>query len=151
MIDPKRKIPYNYTSASDDQIINHLFGSKLLHIVETLEPKKESGRSARLLYRFMGDLFILQRNPFLFQELVEHPHQRKRLFFEFENDLATIEKHAGQEDVLIVLEACKKELNKLLKKIKTVRSDQNRILKQLSPIIGKANIYFDPFNITAHV
>ncbi|MCP4718433.1 MAG: DUF3683 domain-containing protein, partial [Desulfobacteraceae bacterium] len=27
MIDPKRKIPYNYTSADDDQIIDHLFGS----------------------------------------------------------------------------------------------------------------------------
>lgn len=151
MIEPKRKIPYNYTSAGDDQIIQHFFGSKLLQTLKALEPKKESGRSARLLYRFMGDLFIIQRNPFLFQELVDYPHQRRRLFFEFENDLSTIEKNVSQEDVLIVLEACKKELNKLLKRIRTIQFDQNRILKHLSPIIGKTNIYFDPFNITAHI
>lgn len=150
MIDPKRKIPYNYTSADDDQIIKHLFGSKLLNIIKRFETVKESGRPSRLLYRFMGDLFILQRNSFLFQELVEHPHQRKRLFLEFENDLTIIEKNAGHKDVLVVLEKCKKRLNRLSEKIRTVQSDQNRILKHLSPIIGKANIYFDPFNITAH-
>ncbi|MCK4767171.1 MAG: DUF3683 domain-containing protein [Desulfobacula sp.] len=150
MIDPKRKIPYNYTSADDDQIIKHLFGSKLLNVIKRFEPEKDSGRSSRLLYRFMGDLFIIQRNSFLFQELVENPHQRKRLFFEFKNDLITIENTAGQEDVLVILEKCKKKLNRLLEKIRTVQSDQNRILKHLSPIIGKANIYFDPFNITAH-
>ena len=91
MIDPKRKIPYNYTSADDDQIIEHLFGSAFLEAIHSLEAKKGTGRSSRLLHRFMGDLFIIQRNPFLFQELVEHPFQRKRLFEEFENDFNTIE------------------------------------------------------------
>ncbi|MCD4718898.1 MAG: DUF3683 domain-containing protein [Desulfobacula sp.] len=151
MADPKRKIPYNYTSADDDQIIKHLFGSKLLKVIKKLEPRKDTGRSSRLLYRFMGDLFIIQRNPFLFQELVEHPNQRTRLFSEFKSDLAIIENNADQEDVLIVLEQCKIELNRLSKKIKSVRTEQNRISKHLSPIIGRTNIYFDPFNITAHV
>ncbi len=151
MVDPKRKIPYNYTAADDDQIIKHLFGSKLLKVIKKLESKKDTGRSSRLLYRFMGDLFIIQRNSFFFQELVEHPNQRKRLFAEFKNDLTIIENNASQENVLLILEQCKIELNRLLKKIRSARTDQNRILKHLSPIIGKSNIYFDPFNITAHV
>lgn len=150
MIDPKRKIPFNYTSADDDQIINHLFGSELLNVIKELDLKKDTGRSSRRLYRFMGDLFIIQRNPFLFQELVEHPLQRKRLFAEFNKDLEAIEHHAKQKDVLFVLEHCKKELDTLLKKIKTAENDQNKLLKHLSPIIGRDNIYFDPFNITAH-
>ena len=61
MIDPKRKIPYNYTSADDDQIIDHLFGSTFLGEIHSLETKKGTGRSSRLLHRFMGDLFIIQR------------------------------------------------------------------------------------------
>ncbi|NOX34093.1 MAG: DUF3683 domain-containing protein [Deltaproteobacteria bacterium] len=150
MIDPKRKIPYNYTSADDKQIIKHLFGSEFYKIIKKLDPRKDTGRSARLLYRFMGDLFIIKRNPFLFQELAEHPYLRKRLFSEFKNDLAIIENNARQEDVLIVLELCRKELSKLSRKIHAIHSDQNKILRHLSPIIGKANIYFDPFNITAH-
>ena len=113
MIDPKRKIPYNYTSADDDQIIKHLFGSKLLKVIKKLESKQDTGRSSRLLHRFMGDLFIIQRNSFLFQELVEYPNQRKRLFSEFKNDLAIIENNAGQENVLLILEQCKIELNRL--------------------------------------
>ena len=150
MIDPKRKIPYNYTSADDDQIIEHLFGSTFLEKIKSLETKKATGRSSRLLHRFLGDLFIIQRNPFLFQELVEHPFQRKRLFTEFENDFKTIEENANHETVFEVLAICKEALRALCKQIKSVISDQHRILQQLGPVIGKKNIYFDPFNITAH-
>lgn len=150
MMDLTRKIPYNYTSADDDQIVKHLFGSDLLKVIKKLEFQKDTGRSSRLLHRFMGDLFVIQRNPFLFQELVEDSLLKKRLFFEFKNDLDLIGNRVQQEDVLVVLEQCKLELKRLAKKIKTIRSDQNRILKQLSPIIGKGNIYFDPFNIIAH-
>ena len=150
MIDPKRKIPYNYTSADDDQIIDHLFGSTFLEEIRSLETQKGTGRSSRLLHRFMGDLFIIQRNPFLFQELVEHPFQRKRLFAEFENDFDTIEENADHRAVFRVLKTCKTALKDLCKQIKSVVSDQQRILYTLGPVIGKKNIYFDPFTITAH-
>ncbi len=150
MKDPKRKIPYNYTSADDNQIIEHLFGSTFLEEIVSLETKKGTGRSSRLLHRFMGDLFIIQRNSFLFQELVEHPIQRKRLFAEFENDFATIEENATHPAVLRVLKTCKAALSALCKQIKSVAAYQQRILNHLGPVIGKKNIYFDPFNITAH-
>ncbi|WP_300458561.1 DUF3683 domain-containing protein [Desulfobacula sp.] len=150
MLDPTRKIPYNYTSADDDQIITHLFGSKLCTVIRALDRKQESGRSSRLLHRVMGDLFVIQRNPFLFQELVERPTLKKRLFNELETDLAVIEQTARQADVLVVLDRCKFEMNRLLTKINTIGSDQKMLLKQLSPIIGNDNIYVDPFTLTAH-
>ncbi|MFH2058634.1 MAG: DUF3683 domain-containing protein [Pseudomonadota bacterium] len=150
MLDPNRKIPYNYTSADDERIIKHLFGSELLKVIQNLEKNKETGRSSRLLHRFMGDLFIIQRNPFLFQELVEHPNQRKKLFSEFKDDLAFIKKNAKEKDVQLIYDACRKQLDCLLEKIQSVRVDQNIIRKQLIPILGKDNIYFDPFNLTAH-
>ncbi len=150
MLDPKRKIPYNYTSADDDQIINHLFGSQFLKTVQHFEPKKDTGRSSRLLHRFMGDLFIIERNQFLFQELVEHPKLRKYLFTEFQNDLDTIEKNAEQDDVFRILNVCKEKLNALLEKIVKFQHQKHTIVKHLSRIIGKKNIYFDAFNITTH-
>ncbi|MCP3943163.1 MAG: DUF3683 domain-containing protein [Desulfobacteraceae bacterium] len=150
MIDPKRKIPYNYTSADDEQIIDHLFGAVFLKEILSLEVKKGTGRSSRLLHRFMGDLFIIQRNSFLFQELVEHPLQRRRLFSEFENDFKTIEENASHKTVLKILKICKTALKSLCKQIKSVNIDQQKIVHQLGPVIGKKNIYFDPFNITAH-
>ncbi|MCG8565915.1 MAG: DUF3683 domain-containing protein, partial [Desulfobacterales bacterium] len=150
MIDPKRKIPYNYTSADDDQVIAHLFGPDTLALIKELENCTETGRSSRLLHRFMGDLFIIQRNPFLFQELVEHPLQRKRLLKEFKNDLDTIEAQAQHEGVRLVLDACREKLEELTRRIRTNYATQQRIMNQLRPIVGRDNIYFDPFNITAH-
>ncbi len=150
MIDPKRKIPYNYTSADDDQIIEHLFGSETLDTIRSLESMTGTGRSSRLLHRFMGDLFIIQRNAFLFQELVEHPLLRRKLFAEFENDLGIIQVHARHEEVQQVLDTCKKALRALEKQIRSVETDQGRVKRCLGPVIGKNNVYFDPFNITAH-
>ena len=104
MSDPKRQIPYNYTSADDDQIIDHLFGSDLRYTIRELETRKGTGRSSRLLHRFMGDLFIIHRNPFLYQELLLHPDQRRTLFSAFRKDLETISEkaaHPGGEDMVV--------------------------------------------------
>ncbi len=150
MIDPKRKIPYNYTSADDDQIVDHLFGPEVLETIRSLETLKGTGRSSRLLHRFMGDLFIIQRNAFLFQELVEHPLLRRKLFAEFENDLNIIQAHARHEEVAQVLDLCQKALKNLRQQIRTIEVDQGRLKKHIGAVIGKNNVYFDAFNITAH-
>nr|MBP9599317.1 DUF3683 domain-containing protein [Desulfobacter sp.] len=150
MRDPFRKIPFNYTSAGDDQIIVHLFGNEILSTIHLLETLKGTGRSSRLLHRFMGDLFIIRRNAFLFQELVEHPMLRRRLFAEFENDLFNIAGHAEHDEVRLVLDACRSALRQLKTQINSVAKEQARISRRLSPVIGKANICFDPFNITSH-
>ncbi len=150
MIDPKRKIPYNYTSADDDQIIHHLFGSDILSAVRSLDGKEGTGRSSRLLNRFMGDMFIIERNAFLFQELVEHPLLRKKLFSEFEADLGIIEHSARHDEVRAVLESCRKTLADLKERISTITSEQGKIQRRLGSVIGRKNIYFDAFNITSH-
>ncbi|MCG8639567.1 MAG: DUF3683 domain-containing protein [Desulfobacterales bacterium] len=150
MPDPKRKIPYNYTSADDDRIIKHLFGSGLHMVIKELEKRTDTGRSSRLLHRLMGDLFILQRNAFLFQELVEHPKQCKILFSAFDADLAFIKKNAKDKRVAQVYDACKKRFNDLFEKIKKTKTNQRHLMRAVAKIIGKENLYFDPFNITAH-
>ncbi len=150
MLDPNRKIPYNYTSADDKQIIQQLFSPDLIKILDELNTKTDTGRSSRLLYRFMGDLFIIKRNPFLFQELVEHPFLRNRLFSQFKNELHIIEENANDEDVIYVLDQCKNALSGLKSKVKLFSDTKKRILKYLGPVIGRDNIYFDPFNIIAH-
>ncbi len=150
MLSPKRKIPYNYTSADDNQIINHLFGSKVLKTVRTLELQTDTGRSSRLLHRFMGDLFIIERNPFLFREIVDHPRLKNYLFSQFKSDLNTIEQNAEHSDLSGVIAACRTRLSSLQADIDRFHHRKNRIIRLLSPIVGKKNIYFDAFNICAH-
>ncbi|MEX1299039.1 MAG: DUF3683 domain-containing protein [Desulfotignum sp.] len=150
MLDPERKIPFNYTSAADDQIIVHLFGSAFLNTIQGLDPKKGTGRTARLLYRFMGDLFIIARNPFLFQELVARPTQRRQLFSEFEKDLTVIEQAARHPEVLQMLDACRQTLETFNHHISAQTAFQRKILRVLGPVVGRDNIYFDPFTLVAH-
>ncbi|MEA1968543.1 MAG: DUF3683 domain-containing protein, partial [Thermodesulfobacteriota bacterium] len=146
----EREIPYNYTSADDDQVITHLFGHEMLSILEKLRTKRITGRSARLLFRFMGDMFIIERNPFIFQDLMDHPVKKRSFFKSIEKDLGIIEQGTKEQQVFLVIKKCRKYLADLSKRICAVSSDHKRILKILDPIVGKDNIYFDPFNLTAH-
>lgn len=150
MADPNRKIPYNYTSADDKRIITHLFGSETYQIVQKLEKTKRSGRSSRLLFRVMGDLFLFERNAFLFQELIDDPDQFKSLLKSIESDLSYLKDHAEDAKVLVVYHACKEKLNQVKTRIQKIKSDQRKIQNHLAPILGKENIYFDPFNRNAH-
>ena len=60
-----REIPYNYTSADDRQAVLQLLGPELWGKIETLKSRRVTGRSARLLMRFFGDVLIHRRNPYL--------------------------------------------------------------------------------------
>ncbi|MFO7751790.1 MAG: DUF3683 domain-containing protein [Desulfobacteraceae bacterium] len=146
----QREIPYNYTSAVDEQVIEHLFGPEMVRTLERLRPRRSTGRSARLLNRFMGDMFMIERNPFIFQELVDNTEERRRLFSTFEKDLAVIRENTGDKDVAHVVNCCGEYRKALFRRIQTASAGQKKIIKTLSPVVGKENIYFDPFNITAH-
>ncbi len=151
MQESHREIPYNYTSAEDNQVIEHLFGSKMVKVIEKLRPKRTTGRSARLLNRFMGDMFIIARNPFIFQKLVDNPIERIKFVQAFEKDLNIIQDNSSDEDVKWVIKKCRHYLKKLKKIIRSTSSRQKLITKVLGPIVGKKNLYFDPFNLTSHI
>lgn len=148
---PERQIPYNYTSAGDLQIINYLFNDAFAQRLSRLEPEKETGRSSRLLLRFIGDLFIIERNPFLQHELITRPRLRKFLFAQFAHDLKTIETNAGQDALCLILEECRKKLASLKKDIQEYHKTKQHLIHYLAPVIGRHNIYLDAFTRCAHV
>lgn len=95
-----REIPYNFTSADDRLIINHLFGQTVWDDLEELRSQRVTGRSARLVMRCIGDLFILHRNPFLYQELIDSPRRRFSFFTTMKRDLDIIEHTADRKSVV---------------------------------------------------
>jgi FAD/FMN-containing dehydrogenase/Fe-S oxidoreductase len=146
-----REIPYNYTSAEDNQVIEYLFGKKMVQAIGKLRPKRTTGRSARLLNRFMGDMFIIDRNPFIFQKLLDDPMERTKFVQAFEKDLNIIQSNSDDKDVEWVIKKCRHYLKNLRRIIKSISSRQKLINKVLGPIVDKNNIYFDPFNLTSHI
>ena len=64
-----REIPYNYTSFSDREIVMRLLGAPAWRILDELRGERRTGRSARMLYEVLGDIWVVQRNPYLQDDL----------------------------------------------------------------------------------
>ena len=74
-----REIPYNYTSFSDREIVMRVLGAEAWGIVQELRGERRTGRSARMLYEVLGDIWVVQRNPFLQDDLLDNPKRRAAL------------------------------------------------------------------------
>ena len=71
-----REIPYNYTSFSDREIVVRLLGAPAWRILDELREERRTGRSARMLYEVLGDIWVVQRNPYLQDDLIDNARRR---------------------------------------------------------------------------
>src|SRR5689334_18303526 len=74
-----REIPYNYTSFSDREIVIRLLGAAAWDVLNRLREERRTGRSARMLYEVLGDIWVVQRNPYLQDDLLDNPKRRRQL------------------------------------------------------------------------
>ena len=74
-----REIPYNYTSFSDREIVLRLLGARAWELLNLLRDERRTGRSARMLYEVLGDIWVVQRNPYLEDDLLDNPKRRQLL------------------------------------------------------------------------
>ena len=65
-----REIPYNYTSFSDREIVIRLLGEPMWTLLEDLRSERRTGRSARMLFEVLGDIWVVERNPYLQDDLL---------------------------------------------------------------------------------
>ena len=71
-----REIPYNYTSFSDREIVIRLLGEENWQILDSLRDERITGRSARMLFEVLGDIWAVQRNPYLEDDLLDNRKRR---------------------------------------------------------------------------
>ena len=67
-----REIPYNYTSFSDREIVLRFLGDEAWATLDELRAERVTGRSARMLFEVLGDLWVVTRNPFIQDDLLEN-------------------------------------------------------------------------------
>src|SRR5882724_1718880 len=87
-----REIPYNYTSFSDREIVIRLLGARAWDMLGRLREERRTGRSARMLYEVLGDIWVVQRNPYLQDDLLDNPKRRRALVGALHHRLAEVEK-----------------------------------------------------------
>ncbi|HQV16625.1 MAG TPA: DUF3683 domain-containing protein, partial [Denitromonas sp.] len=87
-----REIPYNYTSFSDREIVIRLLGEESWQVLDALRSERVTGRSARMLYEVLGDIWVVQRNPYLMDDLLGNSDRRGALVGALRHRLNEIDK-----------------------------------------------------------
>src|SRR6476619_6304763 len=91
-----REIPYNYTSFSDREIVIRLLGGPMWTLLEQLRGERRTGRSARMLFEVLGDIWVVERNPYLQDDLLDNPSRQKLLVDALRHRLNEIDKRREQ-------------------------------------------------------
>ncbi len=146
-----REIPFNYTSADDRQAIAWLLGDAVWQQLEALRSRRVTGRSARLLLRVIGEVLVHRRNAYLYEQLVNDPARRRRLYRDLGDDLDIISTHSGGDELVVgVLAACRGLLDAFRLEIAAVPRQRQRISAKLGGIVGRENVLFDAFARVSH-
>ena len=94
-----REIPYNYTSFTDREIVMRLLGEAQWRRLDELRHERRTGRSARMLYEVLGDIWVVRRNPYLQDDLIDNPKRRALLVAALEHRLHEIDRRRERTDV----------------------------------------------------
>lgn len=152
-----REIPYNYTSFSDREIVLRLLGKDAAGILDELRNERRTGRSARMLFEVLGDIWVVNRNPYLQEDLLKNSTRRKLLIEALEHRLREMDKRrdpsATERDVKVqrLMASAYKAVRKFESSFERIKALRARFKRALKNCTTEDNIRFDPFTRAAHV
>ncbi|MDQ5902891.1 MAG: hypothetical protein QG672_478, partial [Pseudomonadota bacterium] len=147
-----REIPYNYTSFSDREIVIRLLGQENWAILDELRSERVTGRSARMLYEVLGDIWVVQRNPYLEDDLLANDDRRGALIDALRHRLNEVDKRRqGNAKVLKLVDAAQLAVNIFERRFEETAKLRKKALKVLARHTRKDNIAFDGLARVSHV
>src|SRR6202162_5151899 len=158
-----REIPYNYTSLADREIVIRLLGAAAWDLLDDWPSERRTGRSARMLYEVLGDIWVVERNPFLQDDLLDNPKRRKQLIEALHHRLHEVEKRSDPSDarhpkdavrgekVAQLLAAAQGAVLRFEKHFADLAAMRRRARRALVKHTREDNIRFDAYARVTHV
>ena len=153
-----REIPYNYTSFSDREVVIRLLGARAWDLLNLLRDERRTGRSARMLYEVLGDIWVVQRNPYLQDDLLDNPKRRRLLVEALQHRLGEVEKRRtpeqdSQRDAIVVelLDAARGAVAQFATSFENMYDLRRLTARKLGKLTLKDNIKFDGLSRVSHV
>ncbi len=152
-----REIPYNYTSFSDREVVCRLLGDDAWGLLSDLRGERRTGRSAKMLYEVLGDIWVVQRNPYLQDDLLDNPKRRRLLIEALRHRLSEVDKRRVFDDadrdekvagLLRRAHAAVAAFEDLFDQTAQLRK---RVIRVLGRLTAKDNIKFDGLSRVSHV
>jgi len=153
-----REIPYNYTSFSDREIVVRLLGESAWDVLNQLRQERGTGRSARMLYEVLGDIWVVERNPYLQDDLLDNPARRKLLVEALQHRLSEVQKRRtpsldAARDALVgqLLAMATQAVAQFSERFARMAKLRSQVQKTLGRLTAKDNIKFDGLSRVSHV
>ncbi|MGB3288832.1 MAG: FAD/FMN-binding oxidoreductase [Burkholderiaceae bacterium] len=152
-----REIPYNYTSYSDREIVLRLLGEESWQLLSELRGERRTGRSARMLFEVLGDIWVVRRNPYLHDDLLDNPKRQHLLIQALNHRLNEIDQrrdaNASERDTKVarLLGAARTALAAFEHEFTQTRDLRKKVVRRLARITNKDNIKFDGLSRVSHV
>ncbi len=157
-----REIPYNYTSFSDREIVIRLLGAPAWEVLNALREERRTGRSARMLYEVLGDMWVVQRNPYLQEDLLDNPRRRRLLIDALHHRLGEIERRRDlgattaeerQRDARVgtLLAAARGAVERFALSFNEATALRKKARRAFGRVTREDNIRFDAFARVSHV
>jgi FAD/FMN-containing dehydrogenase/Fe-S oxidoreductase len=153
-----REIPYNYTSFADREIVMRLLGARAWELLAKLRDERRTGRSSRMLYEVLGDIWVVQRNPYLEDDLLDNPKRRAALIEALHHRLAEVEKRRRPDEdaerdawvgeLLVAAGAAVERFAAHFRAVWDLRKTTRRVLGRVT---AKDNLKFDGLSRVSHV
>ena len=159
-----REIPYNYTSFSDREIVIRLLGKPMWRLLEQLRGERRTGRSARMLFEVLGDIWVVERNPYLQDDLLDNPKRQRLLVAALGHRLHEIEKRRTEiarasgdaesdrdRNVARLVAAAQAAVERFARSFGETAALRAKVVRMLARSTRKDNIAFDAFARVSHV
>ena len=147
-----REIPYNYTSLSDQEIVHRFLGDAMWDIINDLRQARKTGRSARLFLEILGDMWVVQRNPYIQEDLINDKSRWQSLLQTLNTRLDLIRTRADNNPLVDkLIAATQQAVAKFAHDLTAVIKLRMKIRRTLSKVSHPDNIDFSPFSRASHV
>jgi len=146
-----REIPYNYTSFSDREIVIRFLGEPMWSLIDTLRGTRRTGRSARMLFEVLGDMWVITRNPYLQDDLLENLKRRRLLLGALDHRLDQFEQRLNDNATAAqLLVSARAAVARFKDWFETERAARARLRQALAGITRRDNLDFGGLARVSH-
>ena len=148
---PLREIPYNYTSFSDREIARRYLGEPGWDLIQDLRGTRRTGRSARMLFEILGDLWVVDRNPYIEEDLLANAKRRANLVGALRHRLERIVERVDEDprvEELVTLAG--NAIGRFAKRLDDELDVRRRVRKALKGVTHPDNVRFDGLSRVSH-
>ncbi|MFN2310021.1 MAG: DUF3683 domain-containing protein [Gammaproteobacteria bacterium] len=146
-----REIPYNYTSFSDREIVLRYLGAEMWEVLNTLRGSRKTGRSARMLFEVLGDMWVIDRNPYIQDDLLDNRKRWASLVHALHHRLDQILARAeGNAHALQLVERARAAVSRFEAWFPQTRALRRRARRRLGRVTRADNIDFGGLARVSH-